>query len=205
MFNERGEGVILKGGTVKVSKEDRLPHLDADAAYDLLKRSLAEYRGEHKTQPARVVIHKTSSFSVAEREGFERALHERDIALIDMLSIASETSVRLFRDGYYPPLRGTWLALDKQDAIIYTHGSVDFYNEYPGMYVPRSLYYRCEVTSQTQRALGGEILALSKMNWNDTNMGHTEPITIEAAKNVGAILKYLRDGDRMESSYRHYM
>ena len=44
--------------------------------------------------------------------------------------------------GVYPPLRGTALELEGDEFILYTKGSVPFFQTYPGMYVPRPLDVR---------------------------------------------------------------
>ena len=54
IFNERGDGVIVRGGTAKVSEEDRQPHLLATDAGKLLLNALAVYKREHRTLPARM-------------------------------------------------------------------------------------------------------------------------------------------------------
>ena len=43
IFNEHGNGVILRGTPVKEDKKDRQPHLTEVQAYNLLKESLSEY------------------------------------------------------------------------------------------------------------------------------------------------------------------
>jgi hypothetical protein len=53
--------------------------------------------------------------------------------------------------------------------------------------------------------LAQEILSLTKMNWNNTQFDGGEPITIRAAKQVSAILKYIPEGDELASTYRFYM
>jgi hypothetical protein len=63
--------VIVRGGPARGSGDDRQPHLDRDDAFALLVGALETYWLEHKTQPARVVLHKTSSFAEAEVDGFE--------------------------------------------------------------------------------------------------------------------------------------
>lgn len=50
-----------------------------------------------------------------------------------------------------------------------------------------------------------EILALTKMNWNNTQFDRRLPITIECARKVGEILKYLDEGDVMALWYSFYM
>jgi len=79
VFNERGDGVVVRGGTAKISKADRRPHLTGTDARKLLSDALAEYRRTHGHQPARIVLHKTSQFSAQEVSGFQGAADERDI------------------------------------------------------------------------------------------------------------------------------
>jgi len=85
----------------------------------------------------------------------------------ELLSL-SKSFTRLFRNGVYPPLRGTFLSLDDGTFIFYTRGSVEFYATYPGMYMPRTIRIGCDRIEQTPRYLAEEILAFTKMNWNDT-------------------------------------
>jgi hypothetical protein len=137
VFNERGTGVVVRGENAAYDKDDRQIHLDADAAYALLRRALAQYRQEHHTMPARVVIHKTSGHSTLEIVGFRRAINEFNIHSVEMLSIG-KSFTRLFRNGHYPPLRGTYLSLDDRQHILYTKGGVEFFATYPGMCMPRT-------------------------------------------------------------------
>ena len=52
--------------------------------------------------------------------------------------------------------------------MLYTKGSVDFFSAYPGLYVPKPLGFRCDRVAETPAFLAKEILALTKMNWNNT-------------------------------------
>jgi hypothetical protein len=205
IFDERGDGIVVRGAPVRVSREDRVPHLEEAAAHSLLAQALRRYREEHGAPPARVVLHKTSSFDAAEREGFSGAADDERIDNLDFLSITERHAPRLFRSGAYPPLRGTLLSLSGKEHVLYTRGSVDFFRTYPGMYVPRPLHFRCDETMSTPRALAREILALTKMNWNKTQFDESEPITVSAARRVGDILKYVDVGRTIESRYSYYM
>ena len=49
IFNERGEGIIVRGGVANISKEDLQPHLNETDANDLLNDALKKYRIEHRT------------------------------------------------------------------------------------------------------------------------------------------------------------
>lgn len=204
VFNERGEGVVVKGGAAKISKEDRQPHLESDGAERLLTDALTVYRREHHTLPARVVIHKSSKFNDAEREGFFRAVNELRVDILECVSI-SRSRTRLYRNGSYPPLRGTLLELDDKHHLLYTRGSVEFFQTYPGMYVPRPVLFRTEVSETTARQHAQEILELTKMNWNNTQFDGGDPITMRAARQVGDILKYTEDGAEVPSRYSFFM
>jgi hypothetical protein len=164
VFNERGDGVIIRGGKATISKVDRAPHLGEDDAFNLLTDALKRYRSEHKTLPARVVIHKSSRYSDDELSGFQAAVDAQEIDSADFITI-QESRTKLFRCGYYPPWRGTLLSLDDHSQVLYTRGSVEFFEEYPGLYVPVPLWVRCEQVDQSPSALAAEILALTKMNW----------------------------------------
>lgn len=206
VFNERGEGVVLRGGTAQISKEDKQIHLSAEDAYNLLKNALQIYQNEHKNFPARVVIHKSSKHNDEEIAGFSKAMRTYHIEpeLADFVSM-TRSSTRLFRGNRYPPLRGTFLDTGGEYLVLYTKGSVDFFSTYPGLYVPRPLGFRCDRTAGTPSSLAQEILALTKMNWNNTQFDGGEPITLRCARQVGQILKYLGPNDPYEPYYRFYM
>jgi hypothetical protein len=203
VFNERGDGVVLRGGTAERSKDDRQIHMSGEDAHKLLDGALKTYRSEHRTLPARVVVHKTSPHNDAELDGFRAALDANAVDSADFLSLG-RSFTRLFRDGGYPPLRGTFLTLDRRTHALYTRGSVDFFATYPGMYVPNALRLLCEEVEQTPAFLAEEILSLTKMNWNNTQFDNRNPITIRAARGVGDILKYVEEG-RGQSRYSYYM
>jgi hypothetical protein len=206
VFNERGEGVIVRGGIAYEDKDDRTIHLDENGAYNIIKLALDAFKGEHGHYPARVVLHKTSSFTKDENDGFMRFLKEKEIEFVDFLYLR-DSYIRLYRPNVYPPLRGTLWHLEDRKAILYTKGSVPFYETYPGTYPPKSLYMDCEYAQRSVKELARECMALSKMNWNNTRFDGQFPITLRAARQVGLILKYLEgaDTDKISPSYRFYM
>jgi hypothetical protein len=203
IFNERGDGIVLRGGEAKLSKDDRQVHLAEEDAYELLDNALRTYREEHRTLPARLVLHKTSPHDDTELSGFAEALRANSVDSADFCSLG-RSSTRLFRGGEYPPLRGMFLTLDERNHLLYTRGSVDFFRTYPGMYVPRPLLIRCDEVEQTPTFLAREALALTKMNWNNTQFDNGDPITLRAARGVGNILKY-SERDRPQPRYSYYM
>ena len=188
----------------KITKDDREIHMTGDGAHKLISDSLAAYREEHKTMPARVVVHKTSSYDDDELDGFIEGIEERNIELYDLVNISRSYS-RLFRVGLYPPIRGTAIEVDEDRAILYSRDSVDFFQTYPGMYVPRPIDIVAEDSDRSISAITAEILALTKMNWNNTEFDNSMPITVQAARKVGRILKYLGSQDKASPLYSFYM
>ncbi len=206
LFDERGEGLILKGGPALKDKTDRQPYLSSTDAFSLTRTALQSYKKEHGNYPARLVVHKTSRFHPEEREGFQKAIEQSEIEIADFIWMPRRSSVRLFRNGVYPPLRGTAMRLDDEQTILYTRGSVDFFRTYPGMYVPNPLVLQAQRRDTPDwNLLLKETLALTKMNWNGTQFDGALPITLKAARQVGDILKYVPDGTTPDPRYRFYM
>jgi hypothetical protein len=90
-------------------------------------------------------------------------------------------------------------------CFLFTQGSVDFYRCYPGLYVPRTLEVRRDATEQGELALLSELLALTKMNWNNTGLVNAEPVTLAAAKRVGGVLKHVPNDVAVQARYSLFM
>jgi hypothetical protein len=205
VFNQRGDGVIVRGGPVQVSKEDRQPHLTENDARDLLLVSLKRYKAEHQTLPARVVLHKTSSYTTQEVSGFQSAANQADLSVLELLWLPASDPTRLLRFGEHPPLRGTMLSLTSDRHILYTRGSVPSYGTYPGMYIPSPLSFRTVETESSPETLATELLSLTKMNWNQTQLDGKKPITLRTAEQVGEILRHTPEGVHPQARYAFYM
>jgi len=205
VFNQRGDGVIVRGAAAKVSHHDRQPHLTEVDAQALLADALSRYRKEHRHLPARVVLHKTSTYMPEETAGFRAAADDADVDAVELLWLPASDPVRLFRSAAHPPLRGTMLSLDARQHVLYTRGSVPFYGTYPGMYIPSPLPFRMVDTESSPEHLAEELLALTKMNWNQTQLDGRQPITLRTADRVGQILRHLGPQDRPQGRYAFYM
>ena len=204
VFNELGDGVIVRGSAAVLDKDDWQPHLHRDDSDKLLRDALSAYRREHRTLPARVVVHKTSPFNGAELEGFQSAANAEHLEVLELLALR-KSGVRLLRSATYPPLRGTLVELDSDVALLYAKGSVDFFKVYPVMYIPRALEVRGASTESPLAFLAAEILALSKMNWNNTQFDGGDPITTRAARHVADILRHVPEGNQPLARYSFYM
>ena len=204
MFDERGRGLILRGGRAHIDKGDRHPYLDRADAYDLMRRSLKAYYDQHHHYPARVVLLKTSRFENNEADGINEALKEANIAYADLVWISESSPITMYREGDYPPLRGTMIGLGKE-AILFTRGSVPVYRTYPGLRVPRPLLLRPHTLDTPIGDVARDILALTKMNWNSTQFDGALPIPIRAARQVGKVLRHVPIGQKEATEYPYYM
>jgi argonaute-like protein implicated in RNA metabolism and viral defense len=204
LFDDLGNGVILRGSPVEISEDDRQPHLKSDQAQALLEGVINEYASIHKTNPARVVIHKTSNFNDRELDGFSAAASSMRISYVDYVTIL-DSSTRLFRNGLYPIPRGSHLQIDDKTHLLFTKGSVEYYQTYPGMYVPRPLEIRIVESDESAKVICEEIMSLTKMNWNNTQIDGKYPITVDCARRVGLIMKYIPENVKPQTRYSFYM
>jgi hypothetical protein len=101
----------------------------------------------------------------------------------------------------YPPKRGTLMTISETEGVLYTRGTVDFYKTYPGMYVPAPLKITVYEQDSSLESLCDEILGLTKMNWNNTQMDGRLPITLECARKIGDIMKYVSPTEKPQVSY----
>ena len=204
VFDELGNSVILRGTPVEVDKDDLRPFLTERQAYDLLKQALYEYEVAMETSPARLVVHKSSKFRDEELSGMRDAAREMRVGAVDFVTVFN-SDLRLFRDGKYPPYRGTHVEFDREHHLLYTRGSVDYYKTYPGSYVPQPLDIRMIEHEESPATICREILGLTKMNWNNTQFDGKYPINLRCARKVGEIMKYLGPDDRPQIGYSFYM
>ena len=205
MFDERGRGFILKGKRAQTESRGRHPYMTFDDAYELMSQVLSAYKKHHRHFPARVIVLKTSRFRDDEAEGILKAVEEAGTELRDLVWVQESYSVKILRDGNYPVLRGTFVNLAGK-GLLYTNGSIPYYGTYPGQYDPRPLLL-CPHTScdSTISQIAEEVLSLTKINWNSTQMNQRLPIPIRAARKVGEVLKYVREGQTVSTDYTRYI
>ena len=203
VFDERGEGLVVQGGSASYDKDDRSPHLSAEDAQELLAGGLATYRREHKTMPARLVMHKTSYFNVQEKEGFARAAEDEKLEVLDLVTVR-RSGARVLRAGDSPMVRGTAMLFDEKSGIFYLKGTVPYFQVYPGAYIPRALEFIREDGETGASELARELIELSKLNFNNTQFDTGDPITVRAARRVGDILKHVPSGKKVNSRFRYF-
>jgi len=206
VFNELGDGVIVRGALARRSGDDKQPHLAEVDARELLDGALRRYREEHGTAPADITVHKTSSFDQHETRGFLAAADTANLHSCDLVWVTDAEDAFMIRGASnYPPMRGTLLSLDEGHHALYTHGSVPYYKTYPGMYIPRPLGVRVADSDRSVEDIASEILALSKLNWNRARLDARKPITLLTARRVGEVLRHVPEEVAPATRYAYYM
>lgn len=200
VFTGYGDAFVLRGHKFNWP-HDRSPHLNQEGARNLMALVRQKYDEWKKRAPSRIIVHKTSKFYEEELAGFREGL--AGISQYDLLSL-QQTGVRLFREGAYPPLRRTFFEVNEQSSFLYTNGYLPELGTYPRGYVPEPFELIDHYGDSTPRRLCKEILALTKMNYNNADIADGEPITTKFARKVGEIMSYMPEGEP-DRHYRFYM
>jgi hypothetical protein len=201
-FSNDVEPFALKGETLPHDQtRDKQPYLTSVQAQALLSDVVDQYEARAGTLPTRVVVHKTTHYQPEEQEGFRAATHGR-VPGCELIWLRN-TAFRLVRKGMQEPWRGTLCSVG-DERYLFTSGYVPWWNEYPGPHIPAPIEIGAAgETDMRQRAF--EILALSKMNWNNTEGISRYPVTLSFAKRVGQLMTELPENYVPNPSYRFYM
>ena len=204
-FDEHGNGLVLRGPEFVWDEHQHgspAAHLSAEQAKGLLGEVLRQYQDEMGQAPSRVVVHKSSRFWPAEREGFEDAL--TGIGEYDLVSVHFSNEMRLLREGKYPPLRGTHLSVGDHH-FLYTTGFIPSLAVYPHGHVPSPLQIADHVGDTSVEELLREMLVLTRMNWNSAGFAGSQPITLRFSKLVGEIMKEIGPDQDPRPQFKYYM
>lgn len=212
-FDHLGQGVVLRGDPFEwdESKEGRSPHMTKAGATKLIRQTLDEYVRVRGSPPRRVVIHKPTRFWGPEHgdhdelTGLSEGVYEVFARCETDFVTLAQSGVRLFREGVYPPLRGTYLTLANERHFLYTMGYVPYLETYPGSYVPEPWEMIEHHGGSAPKELLREVLTLTKMNVNNCSYADGAPITLAFSGKVGEVMKHLAEGQIVQTGYKFYM
>jgi hypothetical protein len=145
--------------------------------------------------------YKSSRFEPDELDGFRKALSI--IQQYDLVTVGSNSSFRLLREGEYPPLRGTVMETG-DNYLLYTTGYIQG-RKYPHGHVPTPLRIVDHIGDTAPEQLLDEILVLTKMNFNSANPDAAFPITLDFARAIGDILREIPEDQTPSPRYVFYM
>jgi hypothetical protein len=190
MFLSEGDGVVFRGANGPWQTGEFEYHLKPEAAKSLIKKVLDTYREKHGCPPSELFIHGQTSFKDDEWHAFEDAAPpETNVVGVRIRTTGGE--MKLFRDGDYPVLRGTALILDERNAYLWTNGYVPQLDTYIGPETPNPLFVtllRSKHKMPEMKTVLGDIVGLTKINYNSCNFNDSLPVTVRFAKMVGEVL-----------------
>jgi hypothetical protein len=212
-FDYLGQGLVLRGDPFEwnAEQEGKSPHMTQDGARQLISATLQEYINVRGTPPKRVVVHKPSRFwgqahgEHNELDGFIEGIQSVFPGCDYDLVTLARSRIRLFREGQYPPARGTYLCIEDDHHFLYTMGFIPYLETYPGNYVPEPWQILERHGSSAPKELFREVLELTKMNVNNCSFADGTPITLSFSEKIGEIMKHVSDDDIVQTSYRFYM
>ena len=222
IFDAEGTGLEFLAydtpGPVRLA--GRNPFLYRDQMRAVMAQSLALYLDRHAGHmPRRVVIHKSTEWKGYEIDGAFDALGR--VPEIELITV-TETDWRAIRllaatggtakgvPDNYPLMRGTLVTVGEHELLLYTQGdasSVTGGQRYfpEGRGLPRPLLLRRYAGHADAAQVGAEVLALSKMDWNNDKLYDTLPATQAFAKDLANVVKRIPKLDPRPYALRLFM
>ncbi len=204
MFLDSGDGVVFRGAVGPwYSEADRSFHLTREKAAELMTLVVDAYRDLHGHSPSELFIHGKARFSDEEWAGFASAVpHETQLIGV---RIRPTSELKLFRLGKKPVQRGTaYLATDRL-GYLWTKGFIPRLATYPGWEVPNPLLIEIHRGEADLERVMGDVLGLTKINFNACVFADGLPVTLKFADAVGDILTAAPVGDLPPLPFRHYI
>jgi len=219
IYSKQGEGLQYRLSKI----EDpiirrRNPFMSTDDARRIGETIRQLFFDARMKLPERVVLHKRTPFLRQEREGLRDGLN--GVRCIDMLEIQIDHALRYVAsvqrsDGTsdednYPVRRGTVLKLDDHSALLWVHGATTALNPRLKYFqgkrrIPAPLIVRRHVGRTDLQKLAGEILGLSKMNWNTFDLYTKLPATLQSSGEIAKIGSLLQRFGAVSYDYRLFI
>jgi hypothetical protein len=188
MFLDSGDGVVFLGDSgAWYSPERKQFHLSEQSAQRLLAGILHEYEQLEGQPLQEIFLHCRSGISRDEFRGYQRACPS-GVKLVAVRVKKEFDGLKLFREGSYPVLRGTFWKLSETTGYLFASGVIPRMKTYPGTEAPVPLRIDIQHGDSDITQVARDILALTKLNYNACKLGASEPVTVGFSDAVGEIL-----------------
>ena len=200
----------------------RNPYLSRADMRAVLARSMDLYRRRNGgSTPQRVVVHKKTAFRDAELAGVSDALAAvqeteciqvtTDVKWRGVWLQDSNKPGRKSEPHGYPVRRGTMLPLSGTSALVWMAGNApsvalsgDNYYQ-GGKSIPSPLLITRQMGRGPLEHIATELLALSKMDWNNDALYNPVPVTISYSKRLARTIANVPTLPRSVYPYRMFM
>ena len=189
VFDPDGTGFRFVAYDAKEFTQDRSrnPYLSYYEMQSVLSRSLEVYQSGHSGHsPGKVTVHKNTEFKDEEILGALDSFRETtEVELVQIVKDVTWKAIR-FKTAVppaphnYPVDRGTYVPIDRNEALLWTQGSVrgvhmrgdnlDVYKEGALLPTPSPILLRRFSGQGGWHETCAAILALTKMDWNNNTL-----------------------------------
>jgi hypothetical protein len=188
MFLDSGDGIVFLGQDAPLySEKERQFHLSKVTAKRLLSGVLQTYAELDGRPLKEIFLHYRSEISGDEFTGYREACPE-GVRLVAIRVRRDRYSVRLFRPGFWPVLRGTFWKVSERTGYLWGSGFKPRWETYDGWEIPVPLRIDIQQGSAEIEQVARDIFGLTKLNYNACRLGNAEPVTIGFSDAVGEIL-----------------
>ncbi len=204
MFLDSGDGIVFKGAVGPWHTPGRGDyHLSRDAARAVVGLAVDSYKQHKGKPPKELFIHGRVRFEQNEWDGFRDAVgNETNVVGV---RIRKENNLKVFRKGRHAVLRGLSYVRDERTAFLWTKGFIPRLQTYPGRGVPNPLLVDVCRGKADIRIVLGDIMALTKLNYNACMFADGTPVTLKFADAVGEILTAGPVKDIPPLPFKHYI
>ena len=195
IVNDLGEGMVVEGQRVAPSQRSEFsdgPHLDTMQAARTLSRSIESIERRFGRVPHKLVVHKTSSYSEGERDGFAFSL--RNVQTHALVTVRRR-GLLFLRPGREPIFRGTAVPFSEKLGLVYTAGYVPFLRCSPDNRMPVPIEISENWGSMSFQEAANDLLRMTKLNWNTAAFSREVPLTLASTAQAREILSILGHHD----------
>lgn len=224
VFDPDGTGFRFVAYDAKEFTQDgkKNPYLSYYEMQSVLSRSLEIYQSGHFGRlPRKVTIHKNTEFKEEEILGALDSFRDgTEVELVQIVKGVDWKGVRFSTSAHpsasdYPIERGTYMAISRNEALLWTQGSVigvhtqnttfNVYKEGGLKPTPSPVLVRRFTGPGGWHDTCAGILGLTKMDWNNNTLYKKLPITLGYSKAFADIIQ--QNPDMVDSVYdfRNFM
>lgn len=224
VFDADGGGMQFVAFDVGDGVDLRNPFLSEEQMRSVMARSLSLYqRRNGGVLPRRIVIHKTNAFTDNELAGAREAL--LGVREVDCVQVQTQVAWRAVKlnpprdptkpgppstpDGY-PVQRGTTVHLSGRSVLLWTGGNspdpASGRNYFQGgNSIPGPLLLTRFAGHGALEDMALEVLALTKMDWNNDALFDPLPVTLKYSKTLAKVISHAPNLGTQDYPYRLFM
>jgi hypothetical protein len=221
VFDAEGSGMEFVAYNVGANRDLENPHLTRDEMRAVMARSARLYQHRHAGRlPSRLVVHKTTRWREEEIDGVLEAWSATED--VQCLTVQGHTPWRgvlldagkgeaVSQPHDWPVDRGTFQQLDGRSGLLWVSGTAPRMSLKGGRYNPNvkgiptpALLIRDSGHGPLELAVN-DVLALSKLDWNNDAPFDPLPVTIEYSQRLARVIAHVPSLADNVYEYRLFM